>query len=160
MMGCSPILSKCVPKSGGLRKEVMSEAYCSPHTVHPSDTKMYQDVKGSFWWNNMKQDIARFVEQCSTCQQLKAKHQRPARTMKLLLILKWKWDEIATEFILGLPKAPIGEDSIWVVFDHLTKSAHFISMKVDRCQILFIRPPLLMFVRLLAALITNILYSF
>jgi hypothetical protein len=30
----------------------------------------------------------------------------------------------------------------------------------DRCQILFIRPPLLMFVRLLAALITNILYSF
>jgi hypothetical protein len=30
----------------------------------------------------------------------------------------------------------------------------------DRCQILFIRPHLLMFVRLLAALITNILYSF
>jgi hypothetical protein len=33
-------------------------------------------------------------------------------------------------------------------------------MGSDRCQILFTRPPLLMFVRLLAALITNILYSF
>jgi hypothetical protein len=34
------------------------------------------------------------------------------------------------DFILGLPKAPIGEDSIWVVVDRLTKSAHFIPMKV------------------------------
>jgi hypothetical protein len=34
------------------------------------------------------------------------------------------------DFILGLPKAPTGEDSIWVVVDHLTKSAHFIPMKV------------------------------
>jgi hypothetical protein len=33
-------------------------------------------------------------------------------------------------FILGLPKAPTREDSIWVVIDRLTKSAHFISMKV------------------------------
>ena len=33
------------------------------------------------------------------------------------------------DFILGLPKAPIGEDSIWVVVDRLTKSAHFIPIK-------------------------------
>jgi hypothetical protein len=34
------------------------------------------------------------------------------------------------KFILGLPKAPIGEDSIWVVVDRLMKSAHFILMKI------------------------------
>jgi hypothetical protein len=53
---------------GGLRKEIMSEAHHSPYTVHPGGTKMYRDVKGSYWWNNMKKDIAKFVEQCSTCQ--------------------------------------------------------------------------------------------
>jgi hypothetical protein len=37
------------------------------------------------------------------------------RTLKPLLILKWKWDEITMDFILGLPKTPTGEDSIWVV---------------------------------------------
>jgi hypothetical protein len=91
---------------------------------------MYRDVKGSYWWNNMKRDIAKFVEQCSTYQQVKAEHQRLARMLKLLLIPKWKWDEIAMNFILGLPKATIGEDSIWVIVNRLTKSAHFIPIKV------------------------------
>jgi hypothetical protein len=91
---------------------------------------MYCDVKGSYWWNNMKRDIAKFVEQCSTCQQVKAEHQRSAGMLKPLLISKWKWDEIAMDFILGLPKTPTGEDSIWVVVDRLTKSTHFIPIRV------------------------------
>jgi hypothetical protein len=120
----------CVPGIGELRKEIMSEAHHSPYTVHPEGTKMYHDVNGSYWWNNMKKDIAKFVKQCSTCQQVKAEHQRPARTLKPLLIPKWKWDEIVMDFILGLPKTPTSEDSIWVVVDQLTKSAHFIPIKV------------------------------
>jgi transposase InsO family protein len=34
------------------------------------------------------------------------------------------------DFILGLPKTPTGEDSIWVDVNRLTKSAHFIPLKV------------------------------
>jgi hypothetical protein len=120
----------CVPGIGGLGKEIMSEAHPSPYTVHPGGTKMYCNVKGSYWWNNIKKDIAKFVQQCSTCQQVKAKHQRPVGMFKPLLIPKWKWDEIAMDFILGLPKTSIGEDSIWVVVDRLTKSAYFIPVKV------------------------------
>jgi hypothetical protein len=78
----------CVPGIGELRNEIMSEAHHSSYTVHPGGTKMYRDVKGSYWWNNMKKEIAKFVEQCSTCQQVKAEHQRPAGTLKPLLIPK------------------------------------------------------------------------
>ena len=119
-----------VPGIGGLRKEIMSEAHHSPYTVHPGSTKMYRDVHGLYWWNNKKRDIAKFVEQCLTCQQVKAKHQRLVGTLKPFLIPKWKWDEIVMDFISGLPKTPTGEDSTWVVVDCLTKSAHFIPIKI------------------------------
>jgi hypothetical protein len=78
----------CVPGIKGLRKEIMSETHHSLYTVHPRGTKMYRDVKGSYWWNNMKRDIAKFMEQCSTYQQVKAEHQRPAGMLKSLLIPK------------------------------------------------------------------------
>jgi hypothetical protein len=120
----------CVPRIGELRKEIISEAHHSPYTVHPGGTKMYHDVKGSYWLNNIKRDIAKFVEQCSTCQQVKEEHQRLAGTLKPLLIPKWKWDEIVMYIILGLPKAPTGQDSILVAVDRLTKSAHFIPIEV------------------------------
>ena len=34
-------------------------------------------------------------------------------------------------FIVRLPRTRVGYDSIWVVVDHLTKSAHFISVKTN-----------------------------
>jgi hypothetical protein len=34
------------------------------------------------------------------------------------------------DFVVGLPKAPGGQDSIWVVIDRLTKSAHFIPFHI------------------------------
>jgi hypothetical protein len=51
---------------------------------------------------------------------------------------------------------PFQIDAGW----NVTASGRCERRSSDRCQILFIRPPLLMFVRLLAALITKILYSF
>jgi hypothetical protein len=46
-------------------------------------------------------------------------------------------------FILGLPKTPTGEDSIWVIVNRLTKSAHFIPIMVkdpmDRLAILYVQ---------------------
>ena len=52
----------CVPESKGLRTEIMSEAHRSLYTLHLGGIMMYWDLKESYWWNNMKRDIARFVE--------------------------------------------------------------------------------------------------
>jgi hypothetical protein len=35
------------------------------------------------------------------------------------------------DFIVGLPRTRAGYDSIWVVVDHLTKSAHFLHVKTS-----------------------------
>ncbi|GKC06090.1 putative reverse transcriptase domain-containing protein [Tanacetum coccineum] len=40
-----------------------------------------------------------------------------------------KWDNITIDFITKLPEASSGYDTIWVIVERLTKSAHFLPMK-------------------------------
>jgi hypothetical protein len=49
--------------------------------------------------------------------------------LQLLQVPEWKWEEIAMDFIVGLPRTQSGYDSIWVIVDRLTKVAHFILVK-------------------------------
>jgi hypothetical protein len=42
---------------------------------------------------------------------------------------EWKWEEIAMDFIVGLPRTQSGYDSIWEIVDRLTKVAHLIPIK-------------------------------
>ena len=79
----------------------------------------------------MKKDIAEFVAKCQNCQQVKYKHQRPTCLLQRMSILEWKWERIAMDFVVGLPKTLGKFDSIWVVVDRLTKSTHFISVRID-----------------------------
>jgi hypothetical protein len=86
------------------------------------------DLKELFWWNNMKQEIAKFVSECHTCQRVKAEHQSPVGLMQPLNILEWKWEEIGMDFIIGLPLTPKKKDMIWVIVDRLIKSTHFLAV--------------------------------
>ncbi|GJS65897.1 putative reverse transcriptase domain-containing protein [Tanacetum coccineum] len=70
---------------------------------HPDGTrldKMYEDLKLLYWWPNMQANIATY-----------------------------KWERIIIDFVSGLPRTPSGYDTIWVIVDLLTKSAHFLPMK-------------------------------
>jgi hypothetical protein len=87
---------------------------------------MYQDLKQDFWWSNMKVDIAKYVAECDTCHQMKASHLKSAGVLHPLSIPMWKWDDISMDFIMGLPLTARMKDSIWVIVDRLTKTAHFI----------------------------------
>ena len=47
----------CVPDDNDLRKAILEEAHNGSFAIHPGSTKMYQDLKMSFWWSGMKRDI-------------------------------------------------------------------------------------------------------
>ncbi|GJQ93229.1 putative nucleotidyltransferase, ribonuclease H [Tanacetum coccineum] len=65
---------------------------------------------------------------CLTCAKVKAEHQKPSGLLQQPEIPVWKWERITMDFITKLPRTPSGYDSIWVIVDRLTKSAHFILM--------------------------------
>jgi len=54
---------------------------------------------------------------------------KPIGLLQLLSVPEWKWEEVSMDFITGLPTARKRNDSIWVIIDRLTKSAHFIPVK-------------------------------
>ncbi|KAK9098285.1 hypothetical protein Syun_025330 [Stephania yunnanensis] len=89
-------------------------------------TKMYHDMKRYFWWPGMKADISEYSRNRGICLQVKAEHHRPGELLKSFPIPRWKWEDIAKDFVRGLPRTVHRHDSIWVIVDRLTKSAHFI----------------------------------
>ncbi|WVZ63853.1 LOW QUALITY PROTEIN: hypothetical protein U9M48_013451 [Paspalum notatum var. saurae] len=118
-----------VPKDMELRKKILDEAHTSMFTLHPGSNKMYQDLKQKFWWTRMKREIAKYVFECDVCQRVKADHLKPAGMLQPLAVPAWKWEDIHMDFIVGLPCTQKGYDSIWVIIDRFTKSAHFIPVK-------------------------------
>jgi hypothetical protein len=74
----------------------------------------------------MKREVAKYVSECDICRRVKADHLRPAGNLQPLSIPEWKWENICMDFLVGLPRISHGYNSIWVIMDCLTKSAHFI----------------------------------
>lgn len=94
----------CVPNNMDLKRMILDEASDMKYTVHPGSTKMYHNLKQRYWWIRMKKKIARYVNKCQTCQQVKAEHKKPAGKFQSFLILEWKWDCITMDFVVRLPR--------------------------------------------------------
>ena len=90
---------------------------------------MYHSIRDLYWWDGLKKDVVDYVAKCLTCQQVKAEHQKPSEKLQPLPIPEWKWERITMDFVVGLPRSKDGYDSIWVIVDRLTKSAHFLPVK-------------------------------
>ena len=66
----------CILEDVALKERVMAEAHKSKFSIHPGSTKMYKDMRRSYWWNGMKKNITEYVLRCLTCQQIKIEHQK------------------------------------------------------------------------------------
>ena len=78
---------------------MLFEGHKSKLSLHPKMTKMCQDLKKSYWWHGMKNDVANFVATCLTCQKSKIEHQRPRGMLIQLDIPVWKLDSIPMDFV-------------------------------------------------------------
>jgi hypothetical protein len=79
----------------------------------------------------MKREAARYVSECDTCRKVEADYMEPGGLLQPLSIPGWKWEDISMDIIVGLPMMARKFDSIWVIIDRLSKSAHFIPVHTN-----------------------------
>ncbi|GJS51974.1 putative reverse transcriptase domain-containing protein [Tanacetum coccineum] len=84
-----------------------------------------------YWWPGIKRDIAEYVSRCLTCSKIKAEHQKPSGFLQQPEIPEWKWELDNETFITTKFLKVACHDTIWVVVDRLTKSAHFLPIRED-----------------------------
>ncbi|GJR04429.1 putative reverse transcriptase domain-containing protein [Tanacetum coccineum] len=120
-----------IPLYDDLRALIVHESHKSKYSIHHGSDKMYQDLKKLYWWSNMKAKIATYVRTCLTCVKVKVDYQKPSSLLVQPEILQWKWENITIDFVTKLPKTAAGQDTIWVIVDHLTKSAYFLPIRED-----------------------------
>ncbi|CAA7047608.1 unnamed protein product [Microthlaspi erraticum] len=115
----------CVPNCS-LRDLFVREAHGGGLMGHFGVAKTMEIMKDHFHWPHMKRDVERICERCATCKQAKSKVQ-PHGLYTPLPIPTHPWTDISMDFVMGLPRTRTGKDSIFVVVDRFSKTAHFIA---------------------------------
>ena len=68
----------CIPNDDELKKSILEEVPSGSFSMHPGSTKMYKDLKTSYWCSGMKRDVLEFMTKCVVCQKVKPEHQVPS----------------------------------------------------------------------------------
>jgi hypothetical protein len=108
---------------------VLDEVHKKPYSSHLGYQKMVTTLRKIFYWLNMKGGTTKYLAKCQYCQHVKAEHQLPAGLLHPLPVPEWKWETISLESITSFPRTQKQNDSIMLVIDKLSKSAHFIPLK-------------------------------
>ncbi|KAG7548172.1 Zinc finger CCHC-type [Arabidopsis suecica] len=114
----------CIHNSS-LRELFVREAHDRGLMGHFGVAKTLKVMKDHFHWPNMKRDVEKCCERCTTCKMAKATSQ-PHGLYTPLPIPLHPWHDISMDFVVGLPRTRTGKDSIFVVVDRFSKMAHLI----------------------------------
>ncbi|UYV63094.1 hypothetical protein LAZ67_2003108, partial [Cordylochernes scorpioides] len=103
------------PKSGG----------------HSGFWRTYYTIKNRFWWRNMKGDIRRYVQTCSTCQRVKAKYRSTSDQMSLPVQSHVPFHTVHVDFaeLKKKSESNASTQSFLVVIDEATRIVYAKSMK-------------------------------
>ena len=118
-----------IPNQKFVKKLLLDEFHRKPYGTHSGYQKLFSTIKKSYFWPGLRKYVAKYLSKCLECQLVKAKHQHPVSLLQPLPILEWKWETITLYIITRLRHTKKKHDSIMVVVDKLSKTAHFIPVK-------------------------------
>ena len=82
-------------------------------------------MKEHFFWARLVRDVEFLIQRFTTFHHAKG-NKFPQGFLMSLPVPKAAWDDVITDFALGLPRTQRNKDSIMVVVNRFSKMAHFI----------------------------------
>jgi len=82
--------------------------HCSPTGGHRGVTKTYYRIKNNYYWENLKSDVQRYVQQCLHCQLKKLVRVKTKQPMVITDTPGSSFDKVAMDIIGPLPKTKRG----------------------------------------------------
>jgi hypothetical protein len=117
----------CIPKCS-MRANIIREKHCGSLGGHFGIDKTADMVKRSYFWPKLNNDVKKFIETCTICQQAKGMTTNQGLYQPLPIPSR-PWESISMDFVMGLPKTKQGFDSVFVIVDRFSKMAHFVPCK-------------------------------
>ena len=91
--------------------------------------KLLLPIYEEYFWLGIKRDMDEYISKCMKCQQVKVEHQHLVGLLRHFPISEWKWEISCMDFITSLLMTVKQHNSMMVVVDKLSKSAHFVPIK-------------------------------
>ena len=118
-----------VPGQAALREELIKRHHDDPLAGHFGAHKTEALLTAKYNWPGAAKEINEHVSSCDMCQRVRAPRHRPYGTLTSLPRPGGPWQELAMDFITGLPPSLVGPsvyDAILVIVDRFTKMAKYL----------------------------------
>lgn len=102
-----------------LRSVIIDEMHCSPTGGHRGVTKTYNRIKHNYYWENLKTDVQKHIQQCLQCQLKKLVRVKTKQPMIITDTPGSSFDKVAMDIVGRLPKTNRGNEYILTLQDQL-----------------------------------------
>ncbi|KAL6427138.1 hypothetical protein ACFW04_008640 [Cataglyphis niger] len=104
-----------------LRSIIIGETHCLPTGGHRGVTKTYNRIKHNYYWENLKSDVQKYIQQCLQCQLKKLVRVKTKQPMIITDTPGSSFDKVAMDIVGPLPKTERDNEYILTLQDQLTK---------------------------------------
>jgi transposase InsO family protein len=103
-----------------LPAQLIKEAHAQISTAHPGQRKTQALIRARYWWPTWRNDVIRYVRNCSECRRTTPAKDKTPGLLKPLPISDRPWKAISMDYHY-LPKDKHGYDCVYVVVDRFGK---------------------------------------
>lgn len=119
-----------IPAAPDLINSILQEFHSSQLGGHSGITHTKARITAQFFWSTLHKDVTTFISNGLICQQAKTANTLPSGLLQPLPIPSQIWEDVAMDFITGLPPSH-GYTVLLVVIDRLSKYCHLTPLKSD-----------------------------